>query len=323
MEKSTRDLILQRLMQTDWISGQDLADQLNISRTAIWKQIASLKEAGYAIESNKKTGYHLVDRGDHLTALAIEQYLQTKFFGRDIFHVEETETTQRIAHDLAQQQVKEGKLVVCDYQTSGRGQLGRVWHETKGNGIAMSLIVRPDVPLDQAGQLTLVSGIALATSLREFDVPVTIKWPNDLLIDGRKVAGILTEMQTEANRISSVIIGIGINVHHDAFSTAIADRATSLKLATNRTFRRAEIVASFLNQFEQMYERWLVDGFGSFVEAWEHLADKLNQPVTLRSRQQTLSGYLRGIRADGTLMVETDQGMEAFHSAELVYWAEN
>lgn len=322
MEKSTRECILQRLMQEDWISGQALAEQLNISRTAIWKQITALKEAGYAIESNKKTGYHLIDRGDHLTPLAIEQSLRTKTLGRKIFHVEETETTQRIAHDLAQQQVAEGMLVVCDYQTSGRGQLGRVWHETKGNGIAMSLIVRPDVPLGQAGQLTLLAGVALATVLRDFDVPVTIKWPNDLLIAGRKVAGILTEMQTEGNRISSVIIGIGINVQHEEFREEIADRATSLKLATGRTFQRAEIVASFLNQFEQMYTRWVEEGFSSFVEVWEQLADKLNQSITVRSRQQIVTGILRGIQADGTLVVETAQGMETFHSAELVYWTE-
>ncbi|WP_214849393.1 biotin--[acetyl-CoA-carboxylase] ligase [Exiguobacterium sp. s193] len=323
MEKSTRERILQRLMQEDWISGQALAEQLNISRTAIWKQITALKEAGYAIESNKKTGYHLIDRGDHLTPLAIEHYLRTNTLGRKIFHVEETETTQRIAHDLAQQQVAEGMLVVCDYQTSGRGQLGRIWHETKGNGIAMSLIVRPDVPLDQAGQLTLLSGLALATALRDLDVPVTIKWPNDLLIAGRKVAGILTEMQTEGSRISSVIIGIGINVQHEEFRDVIADRATSLKLATGRTFQRAEIVATFLNQFEQMYTRWVEEGFGSFVQAWEQLADKLNQSITVRSRQQIVTGILRGIQADGTLMIESAQGLETFHSAELVYWTEN
>lgn len=309
-------------MQTDWISGQELADQLNISRTAIWKQVVSLKEAGYAIESHKKTGYHLIDQGDRLIPLAIEQHLQTKQLGRKILHLEETETTQRIAHEQAQQGAPEGTLIVCDYQTNGRGQLGRTWHETRGAGIAMSLILRPEAPLHQAGQLTLIAGIALAKVLRTLQVPVTIKWPNDLLIANRKVAGILTEMQTEADRINSVIIGIGINVQHKDFPEVLVDRATSLKQATGQSFARAEIVALFLNEFEHMYQRWLIDGFASFVSEWEHHADRLNQEVTLRTRQVSVTGYLRGIQSDGTLQVETVEGIKTFHSAELVYWAE-
>ncbi|MCT4779320.1 MULTISPECIES: biotin--[acetyl-CoA-carboxylase] ligase [Exiguobacterium] len=322
MEKTTRDRILQTLMQTDWISGQELADQLNISRTAIWKQIVSLKEAGYQIESNKKTGYHLIDQGDRLTALAIEQHLQTKQLGQQIVHLEETETTQRIAHEQAQQEATEGTLIVCDFQTSGRGQLGRVWHETRGAGIAMSLILRPEAPLHQAGQLTLLAGIALSKVLRTLEVPVTIKWPNDLLIADRKVAGILTEMQTEADRINSVIIGIGINVRHENFPDVLTNRATSLKLATGKSFSRAKIVALFLNEFEQMYQRWLVDGFASFVSEWETYADRLNELVTLRTRQMTVTGYLRGIQSDGTLQIETEEGIKTFHSAELIYWTE-
>ncbi len=322
MEKSTRDRVLHALMQTDWISGQELADQLNISRTAIWKQIATLKESGYIIEANKKTGYHLVDQGDRLTSLAIQQDLQTRTLGRHIMHLEQTETTQRIAHEQAQQAAAEGTLIVCDFQTGGRGQLGRTWHETQGAGIAMSLILRPAAPLHQAGQLTLLAGIALAQTLRTLDIPATIKWPNDLLIEGKKVAGILTEMQTEADRINSVIIGIGINVLHEQFPEVLADRATSLKLATGKVIARAEIVAMFLNTFEPMYLKWLTEGFASFVSLWENYADRLNDLVTLRTRQETVTGILRGIQADGTLQMETEAGMKTFHSAELIYWTE-
>lgn len=322
MEKSTRDRVLHALMQTDWISGQELADQLNISRTAIWKQIATLKESGYIIEANKKTGYHLVDQGDRLTSLAIQQDLQTRTLGRHIMHLEQTETTQRIAHEQAQQAAVEGTLIVCDFQTGGRGQLGRTWHETQGAGIAMSLILRPAAPLHEAGQLTLLAGIALAQTLRTLDIPATIKWPNDLLIEGKKVAGILTEMQTEADRINSVIIGIGINVLHEQFPEVLADRATSLKLATGKVIARAEIVAMFLNTFEPMYLKWLTEGFASFVSLWENYADRLNDLVTLRTRQETVTGILRGIQADGTLQMETEAGMKTFHSAELIYWTE-
>lgn len=322
MEKSTRDRVLQALMQADWISGQELADQLNISRTAIWKQIAALKEDGYIIEAHKKTGYHLADRGDRLTPLAIQQYVRTDTLGQQIIHLEQTETTQRIAHEQAQQAASEGTLIVCDFQTDGRGQLGRTWHETRSAGIAMSLILRPTAPLHQAGQLTLLAGIALAETLRTLDVPATIKWPNDLLIAGRKVAGILTEMQTEADRINSVIIGIGINVHHTQFPKLLSDRATSLHLATGKLIARAEIVGLFLNTFEPMYKKWLTEGFASFVPAWEKYADRLNDLVTLRTRQETVTGILRGIQADGTLQIETETGLKAFHSAELVYWTE-
>ncbi|WP_149427577.1 MULTISPECIES: biotin--[acetyl-CoA-carboxylase] ligase [Exiguobacterium] len=320
MAHSVREQILIALRQRTWYSGQELAETLNISRTAIWKHMQTLKEEGYQIISNKKQGYQLVDEGDLLTPIAIEQWLTTERLGRHILHFEELDTTQRIAHEQAQQQAQEGTLVVCDHQTNGRGQLGRTWHEAKNEGIAMSLLVRPDVPMHQAGQLTLVAGIALAQSLRTFDVPVTIKWPNDILINGRKVAGILTEMQTEADRISSVIIGIGINVHHEQFPEGIEDRATSLVRESGRTFRRAEVVATFLNRFERLYTQWLELGFGSFVSEWETLADRLHERVTLRTRQMTASGTLLGIDETGTIRIETETGETRFHSAELIYW---
>ncbi|KOP30572.1 biotin--acetyl-CoA-carboxylase ligase [Exiguobacterium sp. BMC-KP] len=308
------------LRKRTWYSGQELAETLNISRTAIWKHMQTLKDEGYHIISNKKQGYQLVDEGDLLTPIAIEQWLTTSRLGQQILHFDELDTTQRIAHEQAQQQAAEGTLVVCDHQTNGRGQLGRTWHEAKNKGIAMSLLVRPDVPMHQAGQLTLVAGIALAKTLRSLDTPVTIKWPNDILIHGRKVAGILTEMQTEADRISSVIIGIGINVHHQQFSEGIENRATSLAKETGQSFRRAEVVGRFLNQFELLYTQWLELGFGSFVADWEDLADRLNETVTLRTRQATASGTLLGIDETGTIRIQTDAGETRFHSAELVYW---
>lgn len=320
MAHTVREQILMALRKRTWYSGQELAETLNISRTAIWKHMQILKDEGYHIISNKKQGYQLVDEGDLLTPIAIEQWLTTSCLGRRILHFEELDTTQRIAHEQAQQQAPEGTLVVCDHQTNGRGQLGRTWHEAKNEGIAMSLLVRPDVPMHRAGQLTLVAGIALAQSLRTFDVPVTIKWPNDILINGCKVAGILTEMQTEADRISSVIIGIGINVHHEQFPEGIEDRATSLVRESGRTFRRAEVVATFLNRFERLYTQWLELGFGSFVSEWETLADRLHEKVTLRTRQMTASGTLLGIDETGTIRIKTDAGETRFHSAELVYW---
>ncbi|WP_235504888.1 biotin--[acetyl-CoA-carboxylase] ligase [Exiguobacterium sp. BMC-KP] len=320
MAHTVREQILMALRKRTWYSGQELAETLNISRTAIWKHMQTLKDEGYHIISNKKQGYQLVDEGDLLTPIAIEQWLTTSRLGQQILHFDELDTTQRIAHEQAQQQAAEGTLVVCDHQTNGRGQLGRTWHEAKNKGIAMSLLVRPDVPMHQAGQLTLVAGIALAKTLRSLDTPVTIKWPNDILIHGRKVAGILTEMQTEADRISSVIIGIGINVHHQQFSEGIENRATSLAKETGQSFRRAEVVGRFLNQFELLYTQWLELGFGSFVADWEDLADRLNETVTLRTRQATASGTLLGIDETGTIRIQTDAGETRFHSAELVYW---
>ncbi|MGX9807344.1 biotin--[acetyl-CoA-carboxylase] ligase [Exiguobacterium acetylicum] len=320
MAHTVREQILMALRKRTWYSGQELAETLNISRTAIWKHMQTLKDEGYHIISNKKQGYQLVDEGDLLTPIAIEQWLTTSRLGQQILHFDELDTTQRIAHEQAQQQAAEGTLVVCDHQTNGRGQLGRTWHEAKNKGIAMSLLVRPDVPMHQAGQLTLVAGIALAKTLRSLDTPVTIKWPNDILIHGRKVAGILTEMQTEADRISSVIIGIGINVHHQQFSEGIENRATSLAKETGQSFRRAEVVGRFLNQFELLYTQWLELGFGSFVADWEYLSDRLHETVTLRTRQATASGTLLGIDETGTIRIQTDAGETRFHSAELVYW---
>ncbi|WP_114570974.1 biotin--[acetyl-CoA-carboxylase] ligase [Exiguobacterium flavidum] len=320
MERTTKELILSQLLRKERISGQELADSLNISRTAIWKQIDQLRKDGYEIDANKKTGYLLLDDGDRLFGANLLPLLRTKSLGRNVVHHEETETTQRIAHELAQLEVSEGTLVLCDHQTQGRGQLGRKWLEEKGKGVAMSLILRPDVPIQTAGQLTILAGIALAESLGPL-VEARIKWPNDILVSGKKLAGILTEMQAEADRIGSIIIGIGVNVNHGTFPPEISSRATSLKSLTGSEYKRAEIVARFLNTFESMYTEWLGHGFAPFVERFLRLADRKDELVTLRTRERVLTGILRGITSDGTLLIETEQGMEEFHSAELVYWS--
>lgn len=318
MERTTKQLILSRLLRKERVSGQELADSLNISRTAIWKQIDQLRKDGYEIDANKKTGYLLLDDGDRLFEANLLPLLRTNTFGRDVVHYEETETTQRVAHELAQRAAPEGTLVLCDHQTQGRGQLGRKWLEEKGKGIAMSLILRPDVPIQTAGQLTILAGVALAESLAPL-VDAKIKWPNDILVDGRKLAGILTEMQAESDRIGSIIIGIGVNVNHDSFPPDIIHRATSLKSSTGCEHKRSEIVARFLNTFEPMYTQWLEHGFTPFVERFLRLADRKDKLVTLRTRERVLTGILRGITKEGTLLIETEHGMEEFHSAELVY----
>ncbi|MCC5893655.1 biotin--[acetyl-CoA-carboxylase] ligase, partial [Exiguobacterium sp.] len=203
---STRGKVLNLLQDGAVWSGQELARRLNISRTAIWKHIETLKQDGYAIETIPRKGYQLLERTDRLDEPAFVSFRRGRF-GQNVYAYERVDTTQRLAHEFAQKGAPEGTLVMSEEQTAGRGQLGRTWYNPSHVNIAASIILRPSLPIREASKLTLMAASAFASSLNEQHIPVTIKWPNDLLLNGKKVGGILTEMQTEGDRIQAVILG--------------------------------------------------------------------------------------------------------------------
>ncbi|WP_214819709.1 MULTISPECIES: biotin--[acetyl-CoA-carboxylase] ligase [unclassified Exiguobacterium] len=316
---STRGRVLTLLQNGEVWSGQELARQLNISRTAIWKHIETLKQDGYAIHTIPRKGYQLIEQSDRLDEPAFVSFRKGRF-GQTVHAYEQIDTTQRIAHELAQQHVPEGTLVISEEQTAGRGQLGRHWYNPKQVNIAASIILRPDLPIRDASKLTLMAASAFARALNHRHLDVTIKWPNDLLLNGKKIGGILTEMQTEGDRIQAVILGFGVNVNGEAVPQELAHRATSLYLETGKRYRRSELLAELLAELEIEYDRFLEAGFDPIRVNWMRHAAYLNETITLNASRASRSGVMRGISEEGALLLEADGKIETIYSAEIAVW---
>ena len=221
------------------MSGQALADIAGCSRTAVWKHIEELRKEGFEFEAVKKKGYRILKAPDRVSEDAIHQGLKSKIIGRVIDYKESVPSTQKIAHSLAQEGAVEGTTVVADEQTEGRGRLLRSWHSPKGTGIWMSIILKPQLPPQKAPQFTLIAAVAVVQAIEEVcGLSPEIKWPNDILLNGRKVTGILTELQAEADKINSIIIGIGMNVNQKAedFPEELRTIATSLSLEKGKNY---------------------------------------------------------------------------------------
>ena len=224
--------ILKMLKQNndDFLSGEKISDKFGVSRSAIWKHINTLKEEGYEIESVPRKGYRIIASPDILTLEEVEEYLTTDFIGRNIYYFDSLSSTNIKAKEIATKS-KEGTIVIAEEQTKGKGRLGRSWLSPKGKGIWMSIILKPKVAPIKVAKITLIGAAAVNQGLKDIGIKSYIKWPNDIVIDGKKVCGILTEMSCELNMINYCIMGIGINVNLDKedFSKDLIDTATSLK----------------------------------------------------------------------------------------------
>lgn len=320
----TKDQILTMLLKNmnAFVSGQAICDRLGCSRTAVWKHIQELQKEGYIIESVPRRGYRLVQRPDRLSEAEIKAGLKCQVFGRTIIYKESVVSTQKIAHFLAEDGAEEGTLVVSDEQTGGRGRLGRTWHSPKGSGIWMSLILRPALPFHRTPPLTLMAAVAVvraihaATGLR-----CAIKWPNDVLYEGKKLVGILTEMQAEENRVRAVIIGIGMNVNtpSDAFPEELKETATSLKIITGKAYARAELIQAILFELESLYHLYLTEGFRAIKLMWESYSTSLGKRIRARTAHgDVVTGVAKGITDDGVLLVEGDDGrVHPIYSADI------
>lgn len=238
----------------DFISGEAISEQFNVSRSAVWKHINTLKEEGYEIESQSRKGYRLVYSPDILTMSEVEEYLDTDFIGRNIHYYESLSSTNIKAKEIAVDGV-EGTVIISEEQTKGKGRLGRDWTSPSGKGIWMSIILKPKVDPTEVAKITLIGAAAVQQALKEIGIASQIKWPNDIIIQNKKVCGILTEMSCELNRINYCIMGIGINVNLDGkdFQGELENKATSLKVATEKEINRKLLLGKILNNFEKLY----------------------------------------------------------------------
>jgi BirA family transcriptional regulator, biotin operon repressor / biotin---[acetyl-CoA-carboxylase] ligase len=293
----------------DAISGEYLAAQLGLSRAAVWKRVHRLKAQGYVIEGSPRRGYRLLAVPDKLLPEEVLQGLKTRLFTGPVHYFETLDSTNDLSKALAAQGAPEGTVVVAEAQTGGRGRLGREWDSPPGVGLYVSLVLRPMLPPMELPQITLTTAVAVVRAVcRVAGLAPGIKWPNDLLLNGKKLGGILTEMETESDRIRHVVVGLGLNVNNPGFPFDLAATATSLALAAGRTFSRVNLLQAWLEEFEGLYERFLHQGFAEILEEWKGSAVTLGKMVTVRQGPRELSGQALDVAPDGALLLRTATG---------------
>jgi BirA family transcriptional regulator, biotin operon repressor / biotin---[acetyl-CoA-carboxylase] ligase len=293
----------------DPISGERLAAQLGLSRAAVWKRVHRLKDQGYVIEGSPRLGYRLLAVPDKLLPGEVLQGLKTRVFTGPVHHFETLNSTNDLAKELAVQGAPEGTLVVAETQTGGRGRLGREWDSPPGVGLYVSLVLRPLLPPMELPQITLTTAVAVVRAVRRVaGLAPGIKWPNDLLVNGKKLGGILTEMETESDRIRHVVVGLGLNVNNPGFPPDLADTATSLTLTAGRAFSRVHLLRAWLEEFEALYERFLNQGFSEILEEWKGYTVTLGKAVTVRQGPREISGQALDVAPDGALLLKTASG---------------
>jgi BirA family biotin operon repressor/biotin-[acetyl-CoA-carboxylase] ligase len=298
-----------------YLSGQYLAELIGCSRTAVWKHIMELRKDGFELEAVRRKGYRIVKTPEKITADEIRFGLKTEFIGKNIHYQESVESTQKIAHHLSFEDAPEGSVVIAEEQLSGRGRMDRKWHSPKFTGIWMSLIIRPNIPLHKAPQLTLLTAVAVVQAIEEMtNLTPEIKWPNDILINGRKTTGILTELQAEADQIHSIIIGIGMNVNQkkEDFPLELQGTATSLFIEKGEEVPRAQLIRIVLKNFETLYLLYLEKGFTPIKLLWESYAVSIGKQIRARTLTNTIEGIALGITDEGVLKIQ-DSNDEIHH----------
>ncbi|MFI3208657.1 MAG: biotin--[acetyl-CoA-carboxylase] ligase [Eubacteriales bacterium] len=320
----------------DYISGQELCDKFTVSRTAVWKVINQLKEDGYSIEAVRNKGYRMIDSPDVLNREAVESHVGSKSLGCQVVCFDVIDSTNIQAKVLAEQGCPHGMLVVADQQVSGKGRRGRTWESPKASAISMSLVLRPTFAPNRAPMLTLIMAYSVAKAMLKYEHAkwnVQIKWPNDIVVNGKKVCGILTEMSTEVDYINYVVIGVGINANMTEFPEELENIATSLKLeslepimadeqaeklteessdariSTNYIIQRAKLIGMILEEFEVQYEQFCEMGDLSFLqEGYNELLVNRDKEVKVLEPGNEYKAFARGIDSEGQLEVCLESG---------------
>ncbi|MCR5176595.1 MAG: biotin--[acetyl-CoA-carboxylase] ligase [Anaerovibrio sp.] len=298
-------LELLRASADHYLSGEEIALKLNVSRTAVWKHIKELKNQGYEIESLPRNGYKLLGSPDRLLPELVCRGLDNKVIGCQMEHFDDIGSTNAEAKVFARQGAADGTVIVSESQNTGRGRLDRSFFCPQG-GIWFSVILRPDFLPQEAPKCTLMAAVAVTEAMRDFGLDAGIKWPNDILYQGKKLTGILTEMSAEIDRINYVIIGIGINavIAPESFPEDIKDKAGSMSMFLGK-FDRISFFRAVLQHLETLYISVKKQGFGSVLKSWRDLSVTLGQDVKVIGINETFTGRAVDIAEDGGLMVDT------------------
>ena len=286
-----------------YVSGEEISKELGVSRAAVWKHIKKLRELGYEIESKTNEGYKLIKTPDRQIQFELERMLNTKIIGHKILFLEEVDSTNNKAKQIAFES-QDGDVVVSETQHSGRGRRGREWHSPKG-GIYISFILKPNVPPERAPQITLLSSVALVETLNSMKSKMNakIKWPNDILISGRKISGILTELSSDMEKINYVVVGIGINLNTDLED--LPEKAASLKVEMGQEISVKLFLKSFFEHYDTVYQEYLDNGIAQIIEKWKKNSDTLGKNVKIIGINETYDGLAKDIDENGALILKT------------------
>lgn len=295
-----------------FLSGEELAGKLGVSRTTIWNHIRLLRKLGYRFTAHTHAGYKLVHAPDKLLPQEIALRLRTRFVGRTVHYYEEVASTNDVALELAARGGPEGTVVVAENQTAGRGRFSRNWFSPPGKNLIVSLILRPSFGPGRVSQLGIATAVSAAACLRGlFDLPALIKWPNDVYIGGKKAGGILTELSAEVDRIHYAVIGIGLNLNleREQIPVGLRSNCTSVRMETGTRCDRVAVAVRLFREIEQRYRRLLDEGFSPVIDEWMDFSLTLGKRIEAVSEGRKLTGYPTGLDEDGGLLIRLDSGI--------------
>ncbi len=301
--------IIHFLKQTEeYLSGEEISRHLKMSRAAVWKYIEELRKDGYEIEAIPHRGYKLLTTPDLLLPHEIQFNLGTKTIGKEFIYHESISSTMDLAFKLGMEGAKEGTVVCAETQTKGRGRMGRSWVSPKGKGIYFSLILRPSLTPTESSKFTLLAGVAVSEAIHKVcGIRPGLKWPNDLLIHHKKLAGILTELSAEMDRVRFIVIGIGLNVN--TMTSQLPSIATSLKAEVKQNVNRVDVLQEILRQFEKYYFEVKVDGFDTVIKKARQLSATIGTRIKLVDAGKELEGQAIDIDDQGALVIRSDAGV--------------
>lgn len=295
-----------------FVSGEELGEKLHVSRGAVWKNISKLREEGYKIASATNRGYFLEDSDDIINRFEISFGLSTKFIGKSCLYFDEVDSTNDEAKRQAEKGCDNGLVIVSDVQSNGKGRRGHEWFSKKGDGIWFSVVLKPDIfPVETTG-LTLAAGLAVCRAIRKHTgLEAFIKWPNDIIINGKKAVGILTEMSAEIEKVKFIILGIGVNVNTEKFLGELEKKATSVYIETGKKFNRAIFLQCILEELESVYEKYIQGGFFKrFYDEYMEFCLNIGKNVKVIYKGREVYGIATGISEDGELIIKDENNGE-------------
>jgi len=310
--QGTGERILALLYESNapFISGEELSRTLDVSRSAVWKQIKTLRAAGFIISAEPSRGYRLISSPDRLIASSLTRLLQSELIGKKIVSLEETVSTNAVAFRMAEDGAEEGSVVIAEFQSDGKGRLGRKWVSPPGVNLYCSIILRPPIQPVAAPQLTFLSVIAVARAIEQVTpLQTRIKWPNDLLIDGKKVAGLLNEMSAETDKVNFVILGIGVNLNmtREQFPDNLRHPATSLLMESGVKVDRTVFTRVMLQELDNLYGTFLREGYAPARREWLERSRLEGAMVTVTDNNVVRSGRVAGIDEYGALLLDSGE----------------
>ncbi len=292
------------------VSGAKIAKEIGVTRGTVWRWVQKLRDLGVNVKGHARTGYHITGIPDILAPKLISRRLLNTTFWKHIYHFFKVESTNDIAMKLGEEDEAHGAVVIAEEQTQGRGRSGRVWSSEKSTGIYCTVLLRPPISPAQASLLTLVAGLAARDAVgEELDAAPDIRWPNDLLIQGKKFCGILTEMHAEPDRVNYAVVGIGINVNQSRMPAEIAGIATSLRIESGHIHSRLEILIRLLRHLDRYYNLFLSSGSQPIVRRFAEVSSYFQgKRVRITTATESFLGTTAGLESNGVLRVERDDG---------------